>query len=343
MEFKLSELAAIIGGEVEGNPEHSVSFFAKIEEGTPGALCFLANMQYEEFLYSTKATAVIVSKDFNPAEPVSATLIRVNDPYATFAKLLELAESVNKEELKGISSLASVDPSATVDESSYVGEFSVVSKNVKIGKSSIIYAQVYIGQNVTIGEHCVVFPGVKILKNCKIGNNCTIHPGTIIGSDGFGFAPDNAGIYSKIPQTGTVIIEDNVEIGANCTIDRATMGATVIGEGTKLDNLIQVAHNVVIGRHNVFAAQAGVSGSVKIGDHNMIGGQVGFAGHIKIGNNVKIAAQSGIAGDQPDNVSLLGSPAIDAKAAKRIFVLNKNLDKIVKRIDALEKKLNQQS
>lgn len=342
MEFKLSELAANIGGTIEGDPNASVSFFAKIEEGTPGALCFLANMQYEQHIYSTKATAVIVSNDFKPSMPVSAHLIRVSDPYSTFAKLLQLAESINKENHEGLSSLAFVDPSAQIMDHCYVGEFSVVSQNVKIGEKTTIYAHVFIGKNVTIGENCIIYPGVKILKNCKIGNRCIIHPGTIIGSDGFGFAPDENGHFSKIPQTGIVIIEDDVEIGANCTIDRATMGATIIGEGSKLDNLIQVAHNVVIGKHNVFAAQAGVSGSVKMGDHNMIGGQVGFAGHITIGNHVKIAAQSGIASNQPDNVSLLGSPAIDAKTAKRIFVLNKNLDKIVKRIDDIEKKLNQQ-
>lgn len=338
MKFTAQQIADLIEGTVEGSGSAEVDHFAKIEEGKQGSLCFLANMSYAHYLYTCSATAVICPSDFKPSQPISSTLIKVDQPYAAFAKLMQMAAAESKKQ-EGISELAYIDQSSIIGINAFIGPQVVIMSNVLIGAHAQIHPQVYIGNNVKIGDNVTLFPGVRILDDCIIGNNCILHPGVVIGSDGFGFAPDENGIFSKIPQTGNVILEDDVDVGANTTIDRATMGSTIIRQGTKLDNLIQVAHNVEIGKHNVVASQAGFSGSVKVGDHNMIGGQVGIAGHLRIGNFCKIAAQSGIPSDVSDGSTLFGSPAIEASLAKRLFVYYKNLDSLVRRINDLEKKI----
>lgn len=337
IQFTVAQVAAFIGGSVDGDTEAVVSSFAKIEQGKPGDLCFLANMAYEQHLYSTQASAVIISEEFKPSKFVSPALIRVNNPYEAFAKLMVFAES-QKPRATGISELAFIAEGVNIPTSCLIGEFVVIQKNVQIGKNCTIYPQVFIGENVVIGDDVVLFPGVKVLKDSVIGNRCVLNAGAIVGGDGFGFAPDEKGHFSKIPQLGNVILEDDVEIGANTTIDRATMGSTRIGQGTKLDNLIMIAHNVEIGEHNVFAAQTGVSGSTKMGNHNMIGGQVGFSGHIKIGSRCKIAAQSGIMSDIPDEASLMGSPAIPSSRYFRIYAIFRKLDELARKVNSLENK-----
>lgn len=339
MKLTAQQIADLIDGSIDGNGLAEVDHFSKIEEGKQGSLCFLANMSYAPYLYTCSASVVICPIDFKPNQEIKSTLIRVNQPYAAFAKLMQMAAAETKNQ-EGISSLAFIHDSAIIGTNAYVGPHVAIMENAQIGDNAQIYPQVFIGKNVKIGKKVTLFPGVRIMDDCIIGNNCILHPGVVIGSDGFGFAPDINGVFSKIPQTGNVILEDDVDVGSNTTIDRATMGSTIIRQGTKLDNLIMVAHNVEIGKHNVVASQAGFSGSVKIGDHNMIGGQVGVAGHLKIGSFCKIAAQSGIPSDVPDGSTLFGSPAIEAGLAKRLFVYYKNLDTLVKRINDLEKKIN---
>lgn len=337
MKFTAQQIAEFIEGELIGNKEAEISSFAKIEEGKPGDLCFLSNMKYESFVYSSKATLLIVPASFSPSKKLDINLIKVLDPYAAFAKLLSFAESM-KETKKGISSLAFIEKGLEIDKSCYIGEFVVIQKACVLGVKVQIYPQVFIGENVKIGNNVIIYPGVKIFERCEIGDNCIIHSGAVIGSDGFGFAPNEKGEYQKIPQTGNVLIESNVEIGVNTVVDRATMGSTIIRRGTKLDNLIQIAHNVELGEHNVFAAQTGISGSTKIGSNNMFGGQVGVAGHLKIGNKIKIAAQSGIMNDIKDGESLMGSPALPASRFFRIYTLFRKLDEMAARINKLEKK-----
>jgi UDP-3-O-[3-hydroxymyristoyl] glucosamine N-acyltransferase len=312
MKFKAQMIASFLKGEIEGNPEIEVENISKIEEGQPGTLSFLANPKYEKYIYETRASIVLVNKDFKPEKPVSATLIRVSNAYEAFASLLELYQQA-KPQKTGIHNLASVREDAVLGENVYIGDFTVVESKAKIGNNAKIYPQVYIGEGAEIGEGSVIYAGVKVYEGCKIGKNCIIHSGAVIGADGFGFAPQADKTYKKIPQIGIVIIEDNVEIGANTCIDRATMGATLIHAGVKLDNLIQLAHNVEVGEHTVIAAQSGIAGSTKIGSFNVLAAQVGIVGHISVGNDVKIGGQSGVMREVKDGELLQGSPAINFK------------------------------
>ncbi|HBG70812.1 MAG: UDP-3-O-(3-hydroxymyristoyl)glucosamine N-acyltransferase [Bacteroidetes bacterium GWF2_43_63] len=337
MEFTAAQVASFIGGNVDGDAAAKLSNFAKIEQGKAGDLCFLSNMVYEHYIYTTEASAVIVAEDFVPSAKVSAALIRVKNPYEAFAKLMTLAEA-QKPKNKGVAELAFVAAGVHVPESCFVGEFSVIQAGSAIGENTQIHPQVFIGENVKIGSDVILYPGVKIMHDCVIGDRVILNPGVVVGTDGFGFAPDANGHFSKIPQLGNVIIEDDVEVGANTTIDRATMGSTRVGKGTKLDNLIMIAHNCEIGEHNVFAAQAGVAGSTKIGDHNQVGGQVGFAGHLKIGSYCRFAAQSGIMDSLDDHSSVMGAPAVSATRFFKIYSIFKKLDEIAFRVNALEKK-----
>ena len=337
MEFSAQQIAGFLNGIVEGNPETRVSNLSKIEDGKAGTMTFLANPRYIPYLYATEASIVVVSKDFTPSQPVAATLIRVDDPYSSFATLLEMFNSMTAAK-REISSLAFISSSAKTGQNLSIGAFSFIGDNVILGNNASIYPQVYIGNNVTIGNDCTFYPGVKIYHDCVIGDGCTLHSGVIIGSDGFGFAPHTDNNYQKIPQLGNVILEDLVEIGSNTTVDRATLGSTIIRRGVKLDNLIQVAHNVEIGENTVIAAQTGISGSTRIGKNCMIAGQVGIIGHITIADGVKIGAQSGIGGSiKEENALVMGSPAIDAKKTRRNYIHLSNLDEIVKRINHIEK------
>lgn len=313
-------LAQIVGGIVEGDGEAEISGFSKIEEAKQGDVTFIANPKYAHFIYATKATAVLVATDFKPESKIAATLIRVEDPYGALADLLT-AFTPAEELPEGIEQPAFVDPSVSVPEGAYIGAFSYIGKGVKLGRNVKIYPQVYIGHNCVIGDDVVIRPGVKVYEGCKIGNRCILHSGVVIGSDGFGFAPRKEG-YEKIPQIGIVELADDVEVGANTTIDRATFGATKIGKGTKLDNLIQIGHNVEIGENNVFAAQTGIAGSTKIGDWNLCGGQCGFAGHIKVGSGNEFGAQSGIPNSVGDHCRLIGYPAIEARqfAKNQVYI-----------------------
>ncbi len=340
MKFSAKQIAKLIKGNIDGDKNAVVSGLSKIENGIAGTLSFLANPKYETYIYSTKATIVIVSKDFVPKKEIYATLIRVEDPYSSFAMLLEHYNDIKKPN-KGISKLAYISETAKIGKNCYIGNFSHIGKDVIIRKNVFIYPQVFVGDGVKIGDNTTLYSGVKVYNDCKIGEQCTIHSGTIIGSDGFGFVPLQAdNTYQKIIQTGNVIIEDYVEIGANCTIDRATLGSTIIKKGVKLDNLIQVAHNVTIGENTVIAAQSGISGSTIIGENCMFGGQVGITGHLTIGNNVKIASQSGVSFKVKDNSLLLGSPAFDVVKYRKSYVHFKNLDELVKKVDELEKKID---
>jgi len=335
MEFKASEIANLLDGTVEGDENISVHKLAKIEEGETGSLSFLANPKYNAFLYTTNASLVIVNNDLELEKAVNPTLIRVEDAYMAFAKLLDLYNKM-KSDKKGISPLASVAKSARLGKDIYIGDFVVIGENVEIADEAKIYPQTYIGDNAKIGTNTTLYPGVKVYHECVIGNNCTIHSGVVIGSDGFGFAPQSDNHYQKIAQIGNVLIEDNVEVGSNTAIDRATLGSTIIRKGAKLDNLIQIAHNVEIGENTVVIAQTGISGSTKIGKNTIIAGQVGITGHLKIGDNVKIAAQSGVSTNVKDDAVIFGSPAFDAGKYRKAYVHFRNLQKIVDRIDKLE-------
>ena len=338
MEFTAELIAGFLSGEIAGDPKATVSTFAKIEEAKPGALAFLANPKYEHYLYDTQATVVIVNKSFTPSAPVAATMIRVEDAYSCFAKLLELY-AANKPQKKGISPLASVHETASIGEDAYIGEYAVIGENVRTGKNCKIYPQVYIGDRVTLGDGVTLYPGVKIYEECRIGDNVTIHAGSVIGADGFGFAPDEKGEFHKIPQIGNVLIENDVEIGANTCIDRATMGSTVIHRGVKLDNLIQVGHNVTIGANTVAASQVGVAGSTKVGAGCMMGGQVGIAGHLTIGNGVKLASKSGISNSIPDGETYMGSPSMPGIKYHRSYAVFRNLPDLNNKVRRLEKEL----
>lgn len=338
MKFTAEQIAGILEGEVVGNPNAEVYKLAKIEEGTTGSLTFLANPKYQNFIYTTEATITIVNQSFEPEQALKTTLIKVEDAYKSFSKLLEYYNQV-KLMKSGIEQPSVISENVTYGENLYLGSFSYIGKNVKIGNNVKIYPNTFIGDNVTIGDNCVFFAGVRIYSETEIGNYCTIHSGTIIGSDGFGFAPSEDGTYSKIPQIGNVILEDNVEVGSCTTIDRATLGSTVIRKGVKLDNQIQIAHNVEIGENTVIAAQTGIAGSTKIGKNCQIGGQVGFAGHIVIGDNVRIQAQSGIGKNVKDGETIQGSPAFNYGDWNKSYVHFRNLPKIVADIDDLKKKL----
>lgn len=339
MEFSAIQIATLVNGIVEGDNNVTVNTFAKIEEGHPGAISFLANPKYTNHIYSTSSSIVLVKKDFIPEHPVKATLIKVDDPYATLAMLLDMVNQLMNPQPTGIEEPSYISAGVNIPEDGYVGAFSYIGKSVKLGKGVKIYPQVYIGNNVEIGDNTIIYPGVKIYHNCKIGARCILQAGVVVGGDGFGFAPVASG-YNKIPQIGNVEIGNDVEIGANTTIDRATMGSTRVKDGVKLDNLIQVAHNVEIGSNTVMAAQVGIAGSTKIGENCMIGGQVGFAGHIAVGNNVMIGAQSGIPSNVKDNSRLMGYPATDVKEFARQSVYIKNLGKLNDKINELDKKLN---
>ena len=336
MKFTAEQIAGILEGEVIGNPNAEVYKLAKIEEGTEGSLTFLANPKYINYIYSTKATITIVSNTFVAEQEISTTLIKVEDAYKSFSKLLEYYNQV-KLMKSGIEQPSMISENVTYGEGLYLGSFCYIGKNVKIGDNVKIYPNSFIGDNVTIGNDCIFFAGVRIYSETEIGNNCTIHSGTIIGSDGFGFAPQEDGTFKKVPQIGNVIIENDVEIGANTTIDRATLGSTFIRNGVKLDNHIQVAHNVDIDENTVIAAQTGIAGSTKIGKNCMIGGQVGIAGHLTIGNGVKVQAQSGIGKNLPDNEVVQGSPAFNYGDFAKSYVHFKNLPKIVSEINEFKK------
>ena len=334
MKITVGQLAALVNGTVEGDESALIDNYAKIEEATQGCLTFLANPKYTHYIYTTKATAVLVRNDFVPEQHVNATLIRVNDPYETLAHLLNFV-SQQQPVKQGIEQPCHLG--SDMPDDIYVGAFAYVGNNVKVGKNVKIYPQVYVGDNVTLGDDVILYPGVKIYHGCRIGNRCIIQAGAVIGSDGFGFAPKEDGTYEKIAQVGIVILEDDVEIGANTTIDRATMGATVVKKGTKLDNLIQIAHNVEIGENNVFAAQVGVAGSTKIGNHNMVGGQVGFSGHITIGDNNGIGAQSGIPKNIGNNLQIIGTPPVGIKEFYRNYLYIQRLSEMVHDIKDLKK------
>lgn len=339
MEITAAQLAAMVQGEVVGNPEAKINNFAKIEEGREGCLSFLANQKYTHYIYSTQSSVVLVRKDFVPEEAISTTLVKVDDPYATIATLLNFVNAQIPAK-QGKENPCYITDGASVPDSCYVGAFAYVGANARVGEHTQIYPQAYIGDDVVIGENVIIYSGVKIYRGCRIGNNCIIHSGAVIGADGFGFAPVN-GEYEKIAQIGNVVLEDNVEVGANTTIDRATMGSTIIRRGVKLDNLIQVAHNVEIGENTVMAAQVGVAGSTKIGKHNMVGGQVGFAGHIHIGDNCNFGAQSGVPNSVGDGKTLLGTPAIDSREFAKMFIYSKNLAALNKQVAELKKKLEE--
>lgn len=338
MEFTANQIAEILEGSVEGNGEITVSKLAKIEEGMQGSLTFLANPKYKHHIYTTKASITIVDHGFVLESPINTTLIRVEDAYKAFSKLLEYYNQV-KMNKTGIEQPVFISESSSYGENIYIGAFAYIGENVKIGDSVKIYPNVYIGDNVVLGNNITVFAGAKIYSETLIGNNSVIHSGAIIGADGFGFSPNEKGEYNKVPQIGNVIIEENVDIGAGTTIDRATLGSTIIRKGVKLDNQIQIAHNVEIGKNTVIAAQTGIAGSTKIGENCMIGGQVGIVGHISIGNHVRIQAQSGIGRNVKDHEVLQGSPALNYGDYNKSYVHFKNLPKIVERFNTFEKKI----
>ncbi len=338
MKFNIKQIASILGGKIEGDDNVEVWKLCKIEEGETGGLSFLANPKYTNYIYDTEASVVIVRNDFVPEHPVKTNLLRVADPYLAFATLLKTYNEMQLNK-KGIDKLAYISPSAKIGENCYIGPFAYIGDNAKIGDNTKIYPQTYVGDNTSIGDNTTLFAGVRIYHNIVIGSRCIIHSGAVIGGDGFGFAPTADGHYEKIDQIGNVVIEDDVEIGANTTVDRATLGSTIVHKGVKLDNLCQIAHNVVVGEHTVMAAQSGMAGSGKIGKHCVVAGQVGIVGHIEVGNNVTIAAQSGVTRNFPDNMTILGTPATDAAKQKKTYIYERNLESLYKRVEELEKKL----
>jgi UDP-3-O-[3-hydroxymyristoyl] glucosamine N-acyltransferase len=339
MDFKATEIATFLNGEIIGDGEIKISNVSKIEEGKPGTLAFLANIKYESFIYTTKASVVLVNKNFIPKSSISATLIKVEDAYQAIASLLELYIQAKASLKTGIEQPSFIHESSTLGDDAYLGAFAYIGSNSKVGNNVKIHPQVHIADNITIGDNCIFYSGVKIYDDSVIGNNCIFHSGSVIGSDGFGFAPQKDGTFKKIPQIGNVIVEDDVEIGANTTIDCGTMGSTIIRKGVKLDNLVQIAHNCEIGENTVIASQSGISGSTKVGNNCMFGGQVGLAGHINIGDNVSIGAQSGIAKDIKDNQVFFGSPAIPIKDAMRAITVYKNLPDLQRDVRQLQKEI----
>lgn len=345
MEFTAQQIATFLGGTIEGNPDVKVCNFSKIEEGKPGTLTFLANPKYEHHIYNTEASIVLVNSDFMPTEPIGATLVKVANAYTGLAMLLNMVEQSKRKKI-GVDSTAFIAASAVVGDDCYVGNFVYIGNNSTIGNNCQIYPYVYIGDNITIGDNSIIYPHVTIYDDCVIGNRCILHAGAVIGSDGFGFAPEGDN-YKKIPQLGNVIVEDDVEIGANTTIDRAVMDSTIIRRGVKLDNLVQIAHNVEIGENTVMAAQVGIAGSVKVGKHCMFGGQVGLAGHLHIADNVVFGAQSGVISDIKEATTVLGAPAINAKSFMRSSAIfgrlpdmYRAMGKMQREIDELKKEIN---
>lgn len=338
MKFTASQIARWAGGELIGNPDIPVSDLSKIEEGKPGSITFLANPKYTHFLYTTKASVVLVSRDFVPEKPVEATLIKVDNPYGTIATILEMAAQTMYSHPTGVEEPSHVGEGTVIPADAYVGAFAYLGKNVRLGTGVKIYPQAYVGDNCEIGTGTVVYPGCRIYHNVKIGERCILHSGAVIGADGFGFAPIE-GHYHKIPQLGIVEIGNDVEIGANTTVDRSTMGSTRIEDGVKLDNLIMVAHNCEVGHDTVMAAQVGIAGSTKIGASCRIGGQVGIAGHLKIGDNVEVGAQSGLQRNVRAGSRVIGTPGVDIGDFARQVVYMKNLGELNNRVDEIEKKL----
>ena len=335
MEFTASQIAGILEGEVDGNPGVAVHKLSKIEEGEVGSLTFLANPKYTPYIYRTEASIIIVNKDFIPEQELNSTLIKVDDAYKAFSKLLAYYNQV-KNNKTGVEKPVFISDSATYGTDIYLGAFAYIGANVVLGDNVKIYPNVYIGDNVQIGDNTIVFAGAKIYSETQIGADCVIHSGVILGADGFGFTPDENGEFAKVPQTGNVILEDHVDVGAGTTIDRATLGSTVLRRGVKLDNQIQIAHNVEIGEHTVIAAQTGIAGSTKIGRNCMIGGQVGIVGHIVIGDRVRIQAQSGISRNIKDDEVLQGSPAMVYGDYNKSYVHFRNLPRLVQRLENLE-------
>lgn len=337
MQFSAEQIASLIQGRIEGNAQTSVSGFGKIEEAGPHDLAFLANPKYEDFLYTTKAGIVIIGEQLELKQPVNCCLIRVKEAYSSFATLMQFYQQMKAKQLVGIEEPVFIHPTAKIGEKVYIAAFSYIGENAVIGNEAKIHAQTYVGANAVIGERTILYPGVKIYHDCKVGNDVTIHAGTVLGSDGFGFAPQQNGTYNKVPQLGNVVIEDHVEIGANTCIDRATMGSTIIKKGTKLDNLLQIAHNVEVGEHGVIAAQTGISGSTKLGKNVMIGGQVGIVGHITIADGTRINGQSGVSKSVTEpNTALNGRPAYEFGASMRAQAVYKKLPELDKKIKELE-------
>jgi len=339
MKFKAQDIAEMLQGVVDGDAQVEVSGVSKIEEGKPGTLAFLSNPKYEHYIYDTNASIVLVNKSFEPSRSVKPTMIRVDDSYQAVATLLQMYDEM-KPKPKGIEEPSFISKSAIIGDEPYIGAFAYIGSNVTIGNNVRIYPHVYIGDNVAVGDGSVVYAGVKIYEGCKLGKDCVVHASTVIGADGFGFAPSSHNDYKKVPQIGNVILEDNVEVGANACIDRATMGSTIIRKGVKLDNLIQVAHNVEVGENTVIAAQSGVSGSVKIGKNCMFGGQVGIAGHLQIADEVKAAAQTGIPSSiKKEGAIFQGSPAMEIGKFQKAYVMYRKLPELSKKISELEKEI----
>lgn len=342
MQFTAAQIAMMINGKVEGNADAAVGSFGKIEEAQAGQLSFLANPKYEEYLYSTRASIIIINEAQELKQPIGATLIRVPDAYSAFATLLDKYQQIQRQQLSGIQQPVYIAATAKTGDNVFIGAFAYLGENVVLGNGVKVYPNVFLGDNVTVGDHTILHPGVRVYHDCVIGKHVTIHAGTVIGSDGFGFAPQADGSLKKVPQIGNVIIEDHVEIGANATIDRATIGSTLIKSGAKLDNLLQIAHNVEVGNNSVIAAQTGISGSTKVGKNVMIGGQVGIVGHLKIADGAKINAQSGVSKSiKTPNTAVTGSPAFEYTAALRSQVASRNLPELEKRVAELEKLLKE--
>jgi UDP-3-O-[3-hydroxymyristoyl] glucosamine N-acyltransferase len=342
MEFTAIQIATLIHGKVDGNPDVTVNSFGKIEEAKNGQLAFLANPKYEDHLYTTGASIIIVNENQVLREPINASLIRVPDAYTAFATLLSTYQEMMQQQLTGIQQPAYISKSAKIGEHVFIGAFVYLGENVEIGNNVKVYPHAFIGNNVKLGDNCIIHPGVKLYHDCVIGRNVTIHAGSVLGADGFGFAPQADGSFKKVPQIGNVVVEDFVEIGANAAIDRATIGSTLIRSGAKLDNLIQIAHNVEIGPNSVIAAQSGISGSTKIGKNSMIGGQVGIVGHITIADGARINAQSGVSKSiKVPNSAVTGSPAFDYTSALRSQAVSRNLPELEKRLILLEKLVQQ--
>ena len=339
MNLTAAQIAQWAGGEIIGNPDVQINDISKIDDAHQGSITFLANPKYTPFVYTTEASVILVSHNFEPERPVKATLIKVDDPYGTLANILEMASKLIYEHPTGVEEPTHVGEGTLIPDDIYIGAFAYIGKNVTLGRGIKIYPQAYIGDNCTIGDNTIIYPGVKIYHGVKIGKRCIFHSGAVIGADGFGFAPVN-GHYHKIPQLGIVEIGDDVEIGANTTVDRSTMGSTKIGNGVKLDNLIMIAHNVEVGDDTVMAAQAGIAGSTKVGARCKVGGQVGLAGHIHIGDDVEIGAQSGIQRNIRNGSRVIGSPAVDIGEFARQVVYLKRLGELNNRVDTLEKKIN---
>jgi len=336
MQFTAAQIALLVNGKVEGDASATVNSFGKIEEAQEGQLTFFANPKYEDFLYTTKASVIIINEDYELKEKIAATLIRVPDAYSAFATLLGKYQEIVQQQLNGIQEPSYLAKTASYGDNVFIGAFAYIGENVRLGNNTKVFPNAYIGDNAVIGDNSIIHPGVKIYHDCKIGNNVIIHAGTVIGSDGFGFAPQADGTLKKVPQIGNVVIEDHVEIGANSTIDRATIGSTLIKSGAKLDNLIQIAHNVEIGNYTVIAAQAGISGSTKLGKGVMIGGQAGLVGHIQLGDGAKVNAQSGVSKSIEPGKAVTGSPAYDYTSALRSQAIARNLPEMEKRIKELE-------